>query len=626
MKTAAERMRDYRARMSEASKAAARDRNRQQQQASRHKWNIARKKDEAFKTKVRMRLMRRKKKEALLVDMDRAIVSPRKVFSSAQALGKAMSRLKRALPKSPRKKAAVVRKLSRDFGNEGGTSKSPKKEPTETEKKVQEFYMSDLISRQLPGRKDYVTVVSVSGEKEKVQKRILVMTVREAYEVFRKEHDVVIGKSKFASLRPRCVMPVSDRDQTVCCCRYHENLELLLEGLRKSSWAVPNAKQLMEQASCRWDKECYFGKCSTCSDVKVVTDQILAQKGQTVGTSERAETGNEEVSYYQWTATNSKELVTCTFPQVREELANQIKSVKRHSFLAKVQLQQIKDLKTKLGESEAIMQEDFSENFCIKQQDEIMSAHWVTESVTLFTAVIYQSGGSTSYVVVSDELHHDKFAVYCFNQAILHHYSSVHGKTVKQLHMFSDGAASQFKNRYTLSTILQPQLIHNSIEHMDWSFFATAHGKGPVDGVGGTVKRTVWRRILQKRVVVNSAKDFAEVARGSCPNVDILFVGKEEVDAGKVKLEAAWQVKAPLAIQHTLHMHYARACQSGDVLEVSDISPFSDMAVPEFREAHSVSTKTDNQDSSTSEMDKAQVPCPSEHHKGNKQQKIKFDF
>ena len=215
-----------------------------------------------------------------------------------------------------------------------------------------------------------------------------------------------------------------------------------------------------------------------------------------------------------------------------------------------------------------------------------MSAHWMTESVTLFTAVIYQSGGSRSYVLVSDELHHDKYAVFCFNQTILRHYSSVHGKTVRQLHLFTDGAASQFKNRYTLSIILQPQLIHRNLDQIDWSFFATAHGKGPVDGVGGTVKRAVWHRILQKRVVVNTAQDFAEVARTACPNVDILFVGKDRVAGCRTQLEAVWNAKPPLAIHQTLHMHYARANQTHSILEVSDISPFSDI-VPEFRDAHS---------------------------------------
>ena len=40
-----------------------------------------------------------------------------------------------------------------------------------------------------------------------------------------------------------------------------------------------------------------------------------------------------------------------------------------------------------------------------------MSAHWVTNGVTLFTAVLNTKDGSKSYVVVSDDLHHDKFAV-----------------------------------------------------------------------------------------------------------------------------------------------------------------------------------------------------------------------
>ena len=60
-------------------------------------------------------------------------------------------------------------------------------EPKEIENKVMEFYRSDLVSRQLPGRKDYITVMSESGEKEKVQKHILMVTVRETYEVIRME-------------------------------------------------------------------------------------------------------------------------------------------------------------------------------------------------------------------------------------------------------------------------------------------------------------------------------------------------------------------------------------------------------------------------------------------------------
>jgi len=48
-----------------------------------------------------------------------------------------------------------------------------------------------------------------------------------------------------------------------------------------------------------------------------------------------------------------------------------------------------------------------------------MSAHWISEGVTLFTAIINNASGGTSYVVISDELTHDKYAVYAYNAAIL---------------------------------------------------------------------------------------------------------------------------------------------------------------------------------------------------------------
>lgn len=80
----------------------------------------------------------------------------------------------------------------------------------------------------------------------------------------------------------------------------------------------------------------------------------------------------------------------------------------------------------------------------------------------------------------------------------------------KKVHYFSDGAGSQFKNRYHLACV-----IYHSTDfgiEATWNFFETAHGKGPVDGIGGEVKRAVWRAILQNRAVVNIAKEFARVA------------------------------------------------------------------------------------------------------------------
>ena len=75
---------------------------------------------------------------------------------------------------------------------------------------------------------------------------------------------------------------------------------------------------------------------------------------------------------------------------------------------------------------------------------------------------------------------------------------------VRVVHYWSDGAGSQFKNRYNLSSLLYHEEDFNC--KATWSFFETAHGKGPVDGVG-EVKRAVWRSILQNNTVVTNPEE-----------------------------------------------------------------------------------------------------------------------
>ena len=136
------------------------------------------------------------------------------------------------------------------------------------------------------------------------------------------------------------------------------------------------------------------------------------------------------------------------FLEAKAEFTKQMNIVRKHSFIAKGQLNQ--------------------------------------EGTAVFKAVINTRTKSQSYAVISDELRHGKFVVLAFNRSILEH-AFGSGIKIQKVHFFSDGAGGQFKNCYNLSTILNPKLLHKDIGSTDWSFFATAHGKRPVDGVGGTI-------------------------------------------------------------------------------------------------------------------------------------------
>ena len=58
---------------------------------------------------------------------------------------------------------------------------------------------------------------------------------------------------------------------------------------------------------------------------------------------------------------------------------------------------------------------------------------------------------------------------------------------MKTLIIFTDGAASQFKNKYIMEYAAKMALKKNI--NLEWNFFANSHGKGVVDGIGGTLKK-----------------------------------------------------------------------------------------------------------------------------------------
>ena len=93
--------------------------------------------------------------------------------------------------------------------------------------KVEEFFMRDDNSRICPGKKDFVSVKTPSGRVQK-QRQLLLLNIQEAYQVFKEDNDIKIGKFKFASLRPAQVSPMTSHYQDVCICKYHKTIDLIL--------------------------------------------------------------------------------------------------------------------------------------------------------------------------------------------------------------------------------------------------------------------------------------------------------------------------------------------------------------------------------------------------------------
>ena len=134
-------------------------------------------------------------------------------------MSKAVTKAQSTLPKSPRKRATVVKKLSIETGclelpypqkQEGTTSL-----PEHLKAAVTEFYVRDDISRQAPGKRDNI-VLRENNVKKTMEIQQLSINISKVYQIFKQENpDKKIGKSKFASLRPGHVLLSSQMPRNV---------------------------------------------------------------------------------------------------------------------------------------------------------------------------------------------------------------------------------------------------------------------------------------------------------------------------------------------------------------------------------------------------------------------------
>lgn len=81
-----------------------------------------------------------------------------------------------------------------------------------------------------------------------------------------------------------------------------------------------------------------------------------------------------------------------------------------------------------------------------------------------------------------------------------------------------------------MAQFMQDLRIRYHLDSLSWHFSATSHGKGAIDGVGGTLKRLVWRRVKARHCEVRNAEEFAMAVCLSGSTIETVFISSEDID------------------------------------------------------------------------------------------------
>ena len=428
---------------------------------------------------------------------------------------------------------------ARELKKSGGilTKPNPKRGktlPNETLNLVRCFYEDDEYSRQMPGKKDCVSI----GKGEYKQKRLILCNLKELHAAFKEKNpNTKIGFSKFCSLRPKwCVVAGAKGTHSVCVCSAHQNAVLLVEAI---DWDY-TYKDLMGKIVCSLeDRECMMHRCENCPGTdalrKLLEDEFSEKDKE------------DEFHYSQWDTTDRATLstITTTYDEYKEALITMIDDLTKHSYLAKCQAKFLKAKKEELSANEGIVLGDFAENYQFLIQDEIQSYHWSKEYCTLHPLVLYFRGPSgniehESFCFISDDNTHDTSFVYKLQTIFLEHLKLKH-PNIDKLYYFSDGCGGQYKNYKNFMNLCMHE--HDFNIKAEWVFFATSHGKSPCDGIGGAVKRHVAKRSLQRPIndQILDYKSMLELCEKEMTSINFFEIVKEEMVKVRSDLEVRYR-------------------------------------------------------------------------------------
>ena len=156
--------------------------------------------------------------------------------------------------------------------------------------------------------------------------------------------------------------------------------------------------------------------------------------------------------------------------------------------------------------------------------------------------------------MVSESLVYDTIAVSYFQKRLL---SVIKGKVEpKKIFYFSDGAAAQYKNRKNFANLAYHEEDYGV--PAEWHFFATSHGKGPCDGIGGTVKRLATKASLQRTLdcQIQTPHQLYEWAQDNIAGVTTIFCPKGDIAEHETFLKARLEKSITVAGTEKLHAFY----------------------------------------------------------------------
>ena len=411
--------------------------------------------------------------------------------------------------------------------------------PSAKLRKIHGEAVKDFLEREdnsiiQPGKRDSKTV-----EKEVHQKHVLNDYMHNLWEKFLLENpSIKLSRSQFCKLRPSHVLLTSFASRRTCLCTYHQNFALKIKAMKKNG------------IQCTANPDSFLKEFETEESLKVVLEKELETKTEVTYKHWKKV---QDVDKYRW-----KELEECVpKQQFIECVLVELAAFRSHVLRVQNQYREMRKLRENLPENEILLWMDFAENYSCSSVEEVQSAFWNVEMVSLHTMVAYLPSNCDKtkqcLVAASGSLQHNAAAVCCILQKCVPLLKE-EVPNLKCIHYLTDSPTSQYRNK----TVFQFLCDHQEEFGVSarWHYLECGHGKGPCDGLGASVKRAADMSVKQGKATIQGADDFVRWANTTDKTSKVRYISYNENDVQKIQENISRKDK-PVAIAGTLKLHAA---------------------------------------------------------------------
>lgn len=371
-------------------------------------------------------------------------------------------------------------------------------------------------SNPLPGKHD----TSSKG----IQKYTLSDTMSNLHQKFRVEHpNSTMSLATFCRQRPLYMKTILWADRRQCLCVQHQNGILKLKAIHNNM----SVSRFLDANS----------EDDITNMLQSLPDKNISYR----------EWQKEDVPY-QGTTIKKLRLKHLELSKVEfcDQFQQQFADLRQHVFRMRKQFTEIEHLKNSLEtQTEATCQLDYSENYACKFQDEPAQAFYDRRQVTVHPMVIHyrqndESLNHKSFVGISSDRSHSAPTTFAFLRKLVPEVLKIIPHLTK-IHYISDSPVSQYRNKSIAKIVSHHEEYFQGIQ-ATWDFLESGHGKGPCDGVGGSIKRSADVAVKHGSIISN-AEEFFAWAQTYSSTISCIYVTTQEISYAERMLKNATPCK-----------------------------------------------------------------------------------